>query len=220
MIFLERFRVSAAENSQNNGLLLPYGSKSDYACSMGIVEHAYEMARVALQDLPLRWTHVQGVAKRANHALSLFSFEDGQFLISAALLHDVGYSKSLARTGFHPLDGAYYMHESGISGRLCALVAHHSCAYLEAELRGFSVELGQWEDEQTPLRDALWWADMTTSPDGELTSLQERISEIQQRYGPEDLVTTFIRNANGELEAAVNRTEERLRSIRRIHDAK
>jgi hypothetical protein len=93
-----------------------------------------------------------------------------------------------------------------------ALVAHHSCAYREAELRGLSAELAEWVDEETPLRDALWWADMTTSPDGEPVSFNERLKEIQDRYGQQDVVTFFIRQAEPELRAAVQRTEARLRA--------
>lgn len=54
---------------------------------------------------------------------------------------------------------------------------------------------------------------MTTTPDGGSTNVHDRIEEIQKRYGPEDLVTFFIRQAKSELVAAVERTEERLRSV-------
>jgi hypothetical protein len=140
------------------------------------------------------------------------SVEDDKVLVSAALLHDIGYSPALAVTGFHALDGARYLRKRGVPARVCALVAHHSCAYREAELRGQSAELAEWEDEQSPLRDALWWADMTTSPTGEPTTVHDRIEEIQKRYGPENLVTFFIRQAERELVAAVQRTEDRLRA--------
>ena len=62
------------------------------------------------------------------------------------------------------------------------------------------------------LRDALWWADMTTDPDGGVVNVHDRILEIQTRYGETDLVTFFIRQAKVELISAVNRTEERLRA--------
>ncbi|SDL62948.1 hypothetical protein SAMN04488074_112110 [Lentzea albidocapillata subsp. violacea] len=42
--------------------------------------------------------------------------------------------------------------------------------------------------------------------------MHDRIEEIQKRYGPDDLVTFFIRQAKPELVAAVERTEERLRA--------
>jgi hypothetical protein len=38
-------------------------------------------------------------------------------------------------------------------------------------------------------------------------SASERIAEIKQRYGPDDLVTRFITDASAELLAAVERTE-------------
>lgn len=149
---------------------------------------------------------------RAGVAANLFNVDDRDVLVSAAILHDLGYASRFSFTGFHPLDGAVYLRKINAPARLCALVAHHSCAYLEAELRGLSAELSQWQDEQTSLRDALWWADMTTTPDGEPTNVHDRIEEIQKRYGPEDLVTFFIRQAKPELVAAAERTEERLRA--------
>jgi HD domain len=144
--------------------------------------------------------------------LSLALAADGDLLVAAAFLHDIGYAPDLAHLDFHPLDGARYLQKLEAPDRLCALVAHHSCAWREAELRGLSGDLAEWTDEETPLRDALWWADMTTSPNGETVSFERRIAEIQERYGPDDLVTFFIRQARPELQAAVERTEERLRA--------
>ena len=178
-----------------------------------LVKWAQDQAGACLRAaLPRRWAHVQGVSERAQIAAPLFSVQDAALLVAAALLHDVGYAPAIAHTGFHPLDGARYLREVGASERLCGLVAHHTCAYREAELRGLSAELTEWVDEETPLRDALWWADMTTTPDGGLTDVDARIAEIQERYGPQDVVTFFIRQARPELVAAVERTEERLRA--------
>lgn len=180
----------------------------------GVVRWARAWAQARLAEpLPGRWSHVQGVAARAKVLTALFGPSDGALLVASALLHDVGYAPDLALTGFHPLDGALYLQAQRAPQRLCALVAHHSCAYREAELRGLSAELTEWEDEETPLRDALWWADMTTTPNGEPTNVHDRIDEIQKRYGPEDVVTFFIRQAKPELVAAVERTEERLRAV-------
>lgn len=176
-----------------------------------LVDWAAGLAGVKLAEaLPRRWAHVQGVRMRARIVAALFSVGDGEWLISAALLHDIGYAPDLAVTGFHPLDGARYLRTVGALDRLVNLVAHHSCATLEAELRGLSEELAEFEDERTAVRDALWWADMTTTPDGEKTTAAERVAEIQSRYGPDDLVSRFIRRAWHDLHAAVERTERRL----------
>ena len=88
-------------------------------------------------------------------------------LVCAAWLHDIGYAPAMAATGFHPLDGARFLAAARVSQRLVGLVAHHSCAVLEAELRGLSAELAEFDDEPGTIRDALWYCDITTSPDGE-----------------------------------------------------
>jgi hypothetical protein len=176
-----------------------------------LVAWAGELAAEHLASvLPRRWAHVQGVAGRTRVVVPLLSPGDGELLMSAALLHDIGYAPDLVITGFHPLDGARFLRGIGGSDRLVNLVAHHSCASLEAELRGLSDQLADFEDEETVLRDALWWADMTTTPDGGKTTLVERTAEIQSRYGPDDLVSPFIRWALEDLSGAVERTDRRL----------
>lgn len=181
----------------------------------------YRVAEAKLKDvLPRRWSHVVGVAAKAAVAGRLFQSDEAALLVDSAVLHDIGYAPDIAGTGFHPLDGARYLRKLGADSRLCGLVAHHSCAYREAELRGLAADLAEWKDEATSLRDALWWADMTTTPDGEPTNVFDRIEEIQKRYGPEDLVTFFIRQAESDLVAAVERTEGRLRAAGISYTAK
>jgi hypothetical protein len=112
--------------------------------------------------------------------------------------------------GLHPLDGARFLAGAGASRRLVGLVAHHSCAALEADLRGLVAELTEFDDEDGVVRDALWYCDITTSPDGEPVDVAERIAEIKHRYGPDHLVTRFISLATPDLLAAVDRTEQLL----------
>ncbi|WP_344131755.1 HD domain-containing protein [Saccharopolyspora halophila] len=178
---------------------------------MTLVEWAYEVSQAKLAEpLPRRWAHVQGVAARAREVASAVG-DDAALLEAAAVLHDVGYAPDLATTGFHPLDGARYLEQIDAPDRLIHLVAHHSYAALEAELRGLADELADYKDEGTATRDALWCCDLTTTPDGEATDARDRIAEIKQRYGPGDLVTTFITNASPELLAAVDQTWTRVR---------
>jgi hypothetical protein len=160
-------------------------------------------------DLPQRWRHVQGVAQRASQIAPFVAGSDDT-LVCAAWLHDIGYASAMAASGFHPLDGARFLAAAGASERLAGLVAHHSCAVLEAELRGLAAELAAFDDEHGAVRDALWYCDITTSPDGEPVAAAERIAEIKQRYGPGHLVTRFITMATPDLLAAVGRTEQLL----------
>lgn len=180
---------------------------------VNLFEWAFNVAESKLaQSLPRRWSHVQGVARRANSLRSV-SGNDSGLLESAAILHDVGYAPDIAHKGFHPLDGANFLHEIDAPDRLVHLVAHHSYAALEAGLRGLSGELAEYEDEESPIRDALWYCDLTTTPDGEEVDARDRIAEIQERYGPGELVTQFITSASPALLAAVDRTRERVGAV-------
>lgn len=160
-------------------------------------------------DLPQRWQHVQGVARRAVQIAPSVT-DSGDTLVCAAWLHDIGYAPAMAVTGFHPLDGARFLAAAGVSHRVVDLVAHHSCAVLEADLRGLAAKLADFDDEHSAVRDALWYCDITTSPEGEPVAATERIAEIKSRYGPGHLVTRFITLATPDLLAAVGRTEQLL----------
>ena len=135
-------------------------------------------------------------------------------LVAAAWLHDVGYAPDVVDTGFHPLDGARYLAVHGVPERVVNLVARHSYAILEAELRGVGRWLAAFPDEGGVLRDSLWYCDLTTSPDGKPVGAEERIAKIKARYGPGDIVTRFITEGESELLAAVGRTERRLAKVK------
>lgn len=177
---------------------------------MDLVQWAECESRSRLRgSLPRRWAHVQSVVTEARQIAPAFGI-DGEVLIAAATLHDVGYVPELVDTGFHPIDGARHLRRLGVDERLCALVAHHSCAAREATLRGLNVDLADFADEASPVRDALWYCDAVTGPDGTRVTPEDRWAEVEQRYGPEHLVTRFIQEARPELMGAVERTRERL----------
>jgi hypothetical protein len=173
---------------------------------------AEELSRKLLEvPLPRRWAHVQGVAVKARFLAPILG-DDADLIEAAAWLHDIGYTPELVETGFHPLDGARYLRDvHGADSILCRLVANHSCALVEAGERGLDRELmDEFPSAAQELSDALTYCDMTTSPTGCLVSLGERLSEIRQRYGPSDVVTSFTRTAEPDLTASVARISGRL----------
>ena len=183
-----------------------------YRDRMNQANWAEELARKHLEaPLPRRWAHVQGVAARARVLAPILS-DDADLLEAAAWLHDIGYSPELAETGFHPLDGARYLRDAHFADPvLCSLVAHHSCAVIEAEERGLASELRrEFPAASMVLNDALAYCDMTTDPSGNMVSVHDRLAEIRERYGPHSIVTRFTHNAEPCLIASVKRTNCRL----------
>lgn len=147
------------------------------------VDTARDLADELLAGLPRRWRHTAGVARRAEEVAPTIGDDDPALLVAAAWLHDIGYAEPLRDTGFHPLDGARYLRRHGWPDRLAALVAHHSGARFVAEVRGLS--LAGYPREESPLADALTYADQTVGPDGRTMSVPDRIADMLSRHGPD-----------------------------------
>ena len=176
---------------------------------------ARQLARALLQEsLPRRWAHVQGVAARARGLAPVLS-ADADLLGAAAWLHDIGYAPGLAVTGLHALDGARYLRDpQHADPMLCRLVAHHSCAIIEAEERGLAHVLSsEFEPAPHALSSVLTYCDMTTSPDGALVPAERRLAEIHDRYGPGHLVSRSIQRATPMILRAVEQVQDRAARI-------
>jgi hypothetical protein len=175
-----------------------------------IVKAAASVAAAKLESsLPRRWTHVHAVAAKADSLRR--ATNNPETLVAAAWLHDVGYAPNIVDTGLHALDGARWLLREGWGDEIAGLVANHSCALYEAQERGLGEVLAQeFPRQRSATADALWFADMTTGPDGQDMTIQERLDEIRARYGADDVVTRFWRRAEPELLEAVQRTERRL----------
>ncbi|MEV7089462.1 HD domain-containing protein [Streptomyces sp. NPDC093085] len=183
----------------------------------GMTEWAYPLAESLLSDaLPRRWAHSLGVAERARTIAPVLG-TDADLLEAAAVLHDIGYAPDVAKTGFHPLDGARYLREVvSADERVVRLVAHHSCSWMEADARGLRDELeNEFPRENADLNDALCYCDMSTTPDGAPTNAVDRVNEIVGRYGVDSLIGTFIRRAEPEILASAARVLGRLASTPR-----
>jgi HD domain len=179
---------------------------------MNIADWAQDTARTILETpLPRRWAHTQGVAAQARSLTPILG-RDAALLTAAAWLHDIGYAPDLIDTGFHPLDGARYLGDTvQASDMLCRLVAHHSCALIEAAQHGLAEQLSQeFQPARPDLADALIYCDMTTGPDGQHMPVEQRLAEIRARYGPEHPVSRALGWSAPELTGAVTRVTRRL----------
>ena len=173
---------------------------------------AGQLAQVLLQEsLPRRWAHVQGVAARARSLAPVLG-ADADLMEAAAWLHDIGYAPALAVTGLHALDGARYLRDAQhADAMLCRLVAHHSCAIIEAGERGLADVLGlEFQPAPHALSSVLTFCDMTTSPDGELVPAEKRLAEIHHRYGPGHLVSRSIQRATPMILRTVEQVQDRV----------
>ena len=180
-----------------------------------LASRAGHLAQALFQEpLPRRWTHVQGVAARARSLAPVLG-ADADLLEAAAWLHDIGYAPGLAVTGLHGLDGARYLRDAQhADAMLCRLVAHHSCAIIEAGERGLADVLSlEFDPAPYALASVLTCCDMTTSPDGELVPVEQRLAEIQDRYGPGHLVSRSIQRATPMILGAVKQVHNRAAHI-------
>ncbi|MGW5744577.1 HD domain-containing protein [Amycolatopsis sp. NPDC003861] len=180
---------------------------------MTVTDEARTLAESLVKPLGRRWLHVQSVARRAEDLTPAVSHKDRATLVAGAWLHDIGYSPEIGHTRFHPLDGARYLREEGWPEDIVILVAHHSGARFEAAERGLSKELSEFPFADTPILDALVTADLTTGPDGQRLTYDERIAEILKRYPTDDPVHRTWLKAAPILKESVNRTESRLAHV-------
>ena len=166
-----------------------------------------------LDDGGRRWQHTRAVAARAAEALPLLPPEQGPLLLAAAWLHDVGYSPRVARSGFHPVDGAAYVRVHLPTRAVAGLIAQHSGARFLADARGLNHLMHPFARREYwtgVLPDALTWADQTTGPDGRPVTVEERLAEMLDRHGPDSPNARANVRRAPQVIAAVRATEARL----------
>jgi putative nucleotidyltransferase with HDIG domain len=140
-----------------------------------------------------RRAHSLAVGRKAEAAAAGIAPAMRADLTAAAVLHDIGYGH--VETGFHPLDGARFLARAGFSPVVCNLVVRHSASTYEAEERG--IDLAVYADfavdqDLSEAHAVLWWADLTTGPQGQDVTVEDRLDEIGARYGADDVVTRFV----------------------------
>ncbi len=139
----------------------------------------------AFDSTPNRFRHVRAVWLRAVALRSLgLAWLDPAMsdrLELAALLHDVGKALDPDDTEPHGFVGARLLDSLGLHD-VAPLVAYHSGARIEAEIRGMS-DRDRWSDDEPDLLALLTFLDRTTSANGEVVSLAQRRNGITARHG-------------------------------------
>jgi hypothetical protein len=180
-----------------------------------VVNAAQELAHDLLRHTPERWTHTQGVGRRAEELADslLISGHRREVLISSAWLHDIGYSPLVRRSGFHPLDGAWHLDREGWPSEVTACVAHHSGARFVADVRGLSTELGFYRFDDSPVMDLLTYADQTVGPHGVRLDLEARMADMLRRHGPNSPNARAHPRRSTYLRAVAERVQEWLNEL-------
>lgn len=116
--------------------------------------------------------------------------------MAAAVLHDIGCAQS--ESGSHPLDGSQFLKTSDFSSLVCNLLVHYSGSLCEAEERGLDLSVYDKfavEQDLGAAHAVLWCADLTTGSQGQDVTVEERLDEIRDRYGPDDVITRIMTRA-------------------------
>lgn len=175
-----------------------------------LAEWMVPLARTSLQHVaPRRWRHVDGAIRLAEEVAPALG-EDGDLLVAAVAAVGAGWAPQYAETGFASLDGARLVERLGGPSRLAALVAHYIASAFEAELRGLGGPYVAYEDEQTAVRDALWYCDLSVGPDGDRIGAEARLAEIAIRYGDDPIVGQWLEHRGPQLIQACIRTRKLL----------
>jgi hypothetical protein len=160
-------------------------------------------------DVPRRWAHTHHCVERAR-AISGIVGPDADLLVTAVALHDIGFSPDLgldAVSEFPLYDAVRYLVSIDAPRRVVCLVANHANARIEAPLRGYGEQMAAFEDEGGLVRDGLWYSCLTTGPDGQSLTFDQRVEEWLVRYADDPVMGPFTDAAVPELRAAVARVE-------------
>lgn len=169
----------------------------------GLVRRADRLAMLVLDGLEPRVAHVQGVGSLAEAVARSRPVKEE--VVAAAWLHDIGYAPMLVKTGFHPLDGAAYLRETGWPTEVCSLVAYHTGAAWEAEERGLLHPLNRVEPPPQQDLDNLNLFDLSVGPTGLLVRPDDRLGEILRRYHSSDPVHRAVTRSSPKLQESAAR---------------
>lgn len=171
---------------------------------------AAALALTLLEGQEPRRSHVAGVGELAESIAVLNPGVVPRCVVASAWLHDIGYSPSAKDTGFHPIDGARYLKQRSWPSEVCALVAFHTGAEMEAMERGMSDAFTLFQRPASEDLDLLTMFDLFVDPEGNRTTPEARVDEILRRYRPESPVHRAVARSRSQLLTAAGRAQERI----------
>lgn len=144
----------------------------------------------AFSEDPRRLAHTLAVHERASRVTAALDIQMKEFAL-AALLHDIGRAIDPDDMEPHALVGARFCEEAGLPTPVTILVANHTGARFESDLRGYLHEHARFfpppvasdRYRPSPALLALSYIDATTSADGRLISVPDRLLDIELRHG-------------------------------------
>jgi len=139
---------------------------------------AFEHSPMRFEHSKAVWIRMRAVVATTDKALSA---DQARTLELAALLHDVGRAIDPDNRRPHAFTAADLLDAVGL-GDVATIVAHHSGAEHEAELRGLQ-HLDRWREFDSDLVAMLTYLDRTTGADGATITVAERRAGLVARYG-------------------------------------
>lgn len=167
---------------------------------------AQEYARSLLHPPGRRWRHTEAVAGVARWLAQYLPWSEGGTLVEAAYLHDIGYSPSSHIPGSILSTVPATYSPSGTLGWLPSSLTTPEPRY-EATVRGHEHDLEAFDDEASAVSSALASCDLTTRPDGQPMTPQQRLLDVGSRYGEDSPVTNGLHAAWPELTDTVAQIE-------------
>jgi hypothetical protein len=173
-----------------------------------LVRDAQTLAQSLLVDDQCRLAHVRGTGWIAGMAVSALGVDRPENVVAAAWLHDIGYAPAIARTGFHPLDGALFL-----AREVVLLVAHHSQAAVLAPYYGVQHLMALLDHAHGHADDVLTFSDLRAGADGLGADPRDRVEDMRRRHANQAFVPDEVRatryrmllTAAARVNAAVNR---------------
>ena len=138
-----------------------------------------------------RYKHILGVGRLMEELMSKTSnlnHHEKEWAIQAAYLHDIGYSKRLQISGFHPYDGYVYCMENGYSDTVAKAVLLHSDAVLEMLIKGWNFKslysdvIRSLTSIEKEVFELVTFCDIHTQSTGVPCTIEERLRDVLIRY--------------------------------------